>query len=172
MNTVRERRLSSDHERLKGLVAAQKKSLGIESAQGAPPENYVVVFDAPSIVELKENEPVLARQHRLKIEMPADYPAVPPRVTVLGHIWHPHVWARNNVVCLGQWNITEPLDSLVLRLYSMLVYDLERLNWKSVANEQAALWARDHQHLFPLGRLGESRWPALLRPVARWYQSA
>lgn len=154
MKTVRERRLWSDYERVKSLVSSQGKNLSIESTQGEPPENYVIIFRLPSIIRFSANEPVLSPLHRLKLELTADYPALPPRVTVLGEIWHPHIWPRNNLICLGQWNIAEPLDSLVLRLASLLVYELDQLNWKSVANEQAALWARDNQHRLPLGQSG------------------
>lgn len=150
MNLVRERRLRSDYERLIRLTSAQKALLSIECARGNPPETYIVIFTGPSIAEVNQTGPVFASQHRLKIELPADYPAIPPLITVLGRIFHPHVWPQNNVVCLGPWNITESLDNLVSRLYSILVYDPQQLNWKSVANQEAAIWASRHKHLFPL----------------------
>jgi len=167
MSTVRERRLRSDSERLVTLISAHKPNLSIECARGNPPETYIVVFTGSSIVEVKGNEPVMRHQHRLKIEMTADYPAIPPLVTVLGQIFHPHVWPQNNVVCLGPWKITETLDNLVLRLYGLLVYDKEQLNWKSVANQEAAIWASRNKHLFPLGRLGERTSPSVI-PINRW----
>src|SRR5438552_2406225 len=151
MNSVRERRLRSDYERLGDLISAHKRSLTIECARGNPAETYIVVFMAPSIVEIKGNQPVLRHPHRLKIEMAADYPAIPPLVTVLGQIFHPHVWPQNNVVCLGPWKISETLDNLTLRLFRLLVYDSEQLNWKSVANQEAAIWASRNKHLFQLG---------------------
>ena len=170
MSTVRERRLRSDCERLAALVSAQP-TFGIELSQGEPPESYILVFQAASIIELKSSGPILGHQHRLKIELGAEYPAVPPLVTVLGPIWHPHVWPRNNIVCLGKWNITESLDSLVLRLHSLLVYELDQLNWKSVANEKAALWARDNQRLFPLRQAQATNGPSLW-PQVQWHESA
>ena len=167
MSSVRERRLRSDYERLGDLISAHKRNLTIECARGNPAETYIVIFTASSIVAIKDNEPVLRHQHRLKIEMAVDYPAIPPLVTVLGPIFHPHVWPQNNVVCLGPWKITETLDNLVLRLFRLLVYDLEQLNWKSVANQEAAIWASRNKHLFPLGRLGERTSPSVV-PINRW----
>lgn len=155
MSLVRERRLRSDCERLIALVSAHKLNLQIESTRGNPPEIYIVIFTGQSVLEVNTGRPVFGSQHRLKIELGVDYPAVPPLVTVLGRIFHPHIWPQNNVVCLGPWNITESLDTLVIRLYSMLVYDLQQLNWKSVANQEAAIWASRHRHLFPLGLLGQ-----------------
>lgn len=157
MSMVRERRLRSDYERLVRLASAQNAGVSIECVRGNPPETYIVILHGQSIVAVNETGPVMADRHRLKIELLADYPAVSPLVTVLGPIFHPHVWPQNNVVCLGPWNITESLDNLVSRLYSMLVYDPQQLNWKSVANQDAAIWASRHKHLFPLGRLRAAR---------------
>src|SRR5579864_5252892 len=93
MTSVRQRRLQSDYERLNALVAAQSM-LSIESARGNPPETYVIVFRRRSIAELRGNVPVFCGRQRMKIEMPTDYPAVPPLVTVLAPMFHPHVWPR------------------------------------------------------------------------------
>lgn len=165
MSLVRERRLRSDYERLLRLASAHTESLSIECTRGNPPETYIIMFTAQSIVEVTENGPVLRNQHRLKMELAADYPAVPPLVTVLDRVFHPHVWPQNNVVCLGPWKITESLDHLVSRLYFMLVYDPQQLNWKSVANQEAAIWASRHKHLFPLERRGSAN-------INRWGETA
>lgn len=157
MTTVRQRRLQSDYERLTASVAAHSPRLAVESARGTPPETYVIVFRSPSIAELRGTIPVFCARQRMRIEMPADYPAVPPLVTVLAPIFHPHVWSRTNVVCLGPWNITESLDALVLRLDALVRYDPSQLNWKSVANQEAADWAVRNQHLFPLDRSEQYR---------------
>jgi ubiquitin-protein ligase len=149
MSTVRQRRLQSDYDRLSALISAKKTGISIESARGNPPETYILVFRGRCIAELRGTAPVYCDRQRMKIEFPADYPAVPPLVTVLGAIFHPHVWPHNNVVCLGPWNITESLDSLALRLEAIVRYAPEQLNWKSVANQEAAIWASRNRHLFP-----------------------
>jgi ubiquitin-protein ligase len=172
MNTVRQRRLQADYERLSKLVSAHQPSLMIESARGNPPETYVVVFRGRSVAELRGTVPVFCDRQRMKIEMPAEYPAVPPLVTVFGAIFHPHVWPRNNVVCLGPWNITESLDNLVLRLHSMVRYDPDQLNWKSVANQEAATWASRNQHLFPLECITKTGSLSPSQPIGRWHEIA
>jgi ubiquitin-protein ligase len=156
MSTVRERRLRSDGERLNAYIAQNRSQVAIEQARGTPAETFILSFKVPSIVRVEQGKPVVREQHRMKVELPADYPALPPLVTVLDPIFHPHVWPRNNVVCLGSWTITESLDQLVTRLHSMLVYQPAQLNWKSVANNEAAVWASRNTHLFPL-RQEESR---------------
>jgi ubiquitin-protein ligase len=171
MSTVRDRRLQSDHERLARLAAAHKEKIVIETARGNPPETYFLLFSGRTIAEVKDRDPVFTRQQHLKIEFGADYPAMPPLVTMLSRIFHPHVWPQNNVVCLGPWNITETLDNLVMRLYSIAVFDPNQLNWKSVANQEAAAWARRNQDLFPLDELTSNSLSSA-PPIQSWYESA
>lgn len=170
MSIVRQRRLQSDHERLLRLIASQGTKIGIETAHGNPPETYVLVLRGRSIAQLHGATPVYCDRQWMKIEMPVDYPAMPPMITFLGPIFHPHVWPRTNVVCLGGWNITESLDNLVLRLYGIARYHPDRLNWKSVANQEAAQWASRNQHLFPLDDAPAHR--ASVTPINRRYESA
>jgi hypothetical protein len=170
MSIVRQRRLQSDHDRLVRLVSAQGQKIAIEVVRGNPPETYIVALRGKSIAELRGTIPVFCERQRMKIEMPTEYPAVAPMVTVLGPIFHPHVWPRTNVVCLGPWNITEPLDNLVLRLYGIARFHPDQLNWKSVANQEAAQWASRNQQLFPLED-GEPR-RASVTPINHWYETA
>lgn len=171
MSTVRDRRLQSDHERLVCLVSMHKEKIAIETVRGDPPEAYLLLFKGRTIAEVKDSKPLFSRQQHLKIELGADYPAMPPLVTMLSQIFHPHVWPQNNIVCLGPWNITETLDNLVMRLYSITVFDPNQLNWKSVANQEAAIWARRNQHLFPLDEL-TSNSSSSVQPIQNWYESA
>jgi len=172
MSTVRERRLQSDYARLIGLASAYGAKLAIESMRGTPPETYFMVCRGQSIAEVKGGEPTFCNKQHLKIELGAEYPAVPPLVTVLSSIFHPHVWPQNNVVCLGPWNVTETLDNLVMRLYSIVVFDLHHLNWKSVANHEAAIWASRNQSMFPLGQLDSKDSLLSSRTIQGWYESA
>jgi ubiquitin-protein ligase len=171
MSTVRDRRLQSDHERLARLVSMHKEEITIETARGNPPETYLLLLKGRTITEVKDGKPVFGRQQHLKIELGAEYPAMPPLVTMLSRIFHPHVWPQNNIVCLGPWNITETLDNLVMRLYSIAVFDPSQLNWKSVANPEAAIWARRNHGLFPLDELTSTSLPSV-QPMPTWYESA
>jgi ubiquitin-protein ligase len=163
--SVRERRLQSDYERLIKLVSIYRRNLTIEVARGNPPEVYILAVKGRSIASLDVFDgktPVYRQEHRMRVEFSADYPAISPRVTMLGPVFHPHIWPQNNVVCLGPWRITESLDNLVLRLCSVLFYDPSQFNWNSLANGEAADWARRHQSMFPLDRLmknsAETEW--------------
>jgi ubiquitin-protein ligase len=172
MNTVRERRLQSDFARLSSLASAYGTKLGIETVRGNPAETYFIACRGRSIAEVKNGEAIFCNKHHLKIELGAEYPAMPPLVTVLSPIFHPHVWPQNNVVCLGPWNITETLDNLVTRLYSIVAFGLDHMNWKSVANQEAAIWASRNQHLFPLEQLASKDSLLSSQTVQGWYESA
>ncbi|HEV3041050.1 MAG TPA: ubiquitin-conjugating enzyme E2 [Candidatus Angelobacter sp.] len=167
MNTVRERRLHSGFTRLNNLVSAHSDKLTIESMRGSPPETYLIVCRGRSIASVKGSELDFCKKQYLKIELGAEYPAMPPLVTFLSPIFHPHVWPQNNVVCLGSWNISETLENLVARLYSIVVFDPDHMNWKSAANQEAAIWASRNRHLFPLG---ESLFSS--RTIQGWYETA
>ena len=168
MSAVRERRLQSDYERLLRLASAYKRSLTIESARGTPPEVYTLMVKGRSIASLDDRGPVYRHEHRIKVEFPADYPALAPRVTMLAPVFHPHVWPQNNVVCLGPWRITESLDNLVLRLCSIIFYEPDQFNWNSLANAEAAAWARRNQRLFPLDRMVKNP----VQPINTWSETA
>jgi ubiquitin-protein ligase len=170
MSTVRERRLRSDGDRLAAYIAQNKSHVAIEQARGTPAETFIFLFKVPSVVRVEQGKPVMREQHRMKVELPADYPALPPLVTVLDSIFHPHVWPKNNVVCLGSWTITESLDQLVARLHSMLLYQPSQLNWRSVANNEAAAWASRNTHLFPLRREEPGR--SLVSMARHWSETA
>ena len=167
MNTVRERRLQSDFSRLSNLASTHNAKLTIETMRGSPPETYLIVCRGRSIAAVKGTEVSFCKQQHLKIELGAEYPAMPPLVTFLSPVFHPHVWPQNNVACLGPWNIGETLENLVARLYSIVVFDPDHINWKSAANQEAAIWASRNRHLFPFD---EPLQP--LRTLQGWYETA
>jgi len=167
MNTVRERRLQSDFTRLSNLVSSHSARLTIETLRGNPPETYLIVCRGRSIAEVQGDDASFCKKQHLKIELGAEYPAMPPLVTFLSPIFHPHVWLQNNVVCLGPWNISETLENLMVRLYSIVVFDPDHMNWRSAANQEAAIWASRNRHLFPLTE------PLLSsRTIQGWYETA
>jgi ubiquitin-protein ligase len=149
VNAVKERRLLSDYNAAQAAVMTSRMRIVIEEALGQPPESYHFLFRCNSIAALHADEPVYRQEHRVSIKFPALYPAQAPIATILTPILHPHVWP-NGTVCLGGWNPVEKLDSLLQRIGSILTYNPAALNWRSVANDMAATWAKQNQDLFPL----------------------
>ena len=151
MNTVRERRLRSDFDAAQAMVTESCGRLDMELHRGAPPESYVFIYNCRGLAEIIATGPVYSHTHRVRIQLPASYPAAPPIAAMLSPLFHPHVWP-NRALCLGSWNPGEKLDSILGRIGAILTYDPDGLNWRSVANDAAASWARRHVHLFPLDK--------------------
>lgn len=152
MSTLRERRLLHDQRSLQRLVQEMRGRMEIEKVDGDPASLYILAFRCRSIASMRNGQPDYARQQRVRIQFPAQYPAEPPQAVMLSPIFHPHVWP-NRTICLGKWSPAEKLDSLVLRIASILVFDPTQFNWKSVANHEAAVWAQHNPKLFPLDDL-------------------
>ena len=149
MNAVRERRLHSDYKAAQAVVLASRMRIVIEEAFGDPPESYHFLFRCQGISSVSADGPVYSSEHRVAVRFPAMYPAQAPTATVLTPVFHPHIW-QNGTVCLGSWKPVEKLDSLLQRIGAILIYDPAALNWRSVADDDAAVWARQNQELFPL----------------------
>jgi ubiquitin-protein ligase len=149
VNAVRERRLHSDYAAAQAAVMTSRMRIVIEEAFGQPPEAYHFLFHCTSVAAVDSDRPVYRQEHRVSVKFPALYPAQAPIATILTPIVHPHIWP-NGTVCLGSWRPVEKLDSLLQRIGSILTYNLAALNWRSVANDAAAMWAKQNQDLFPL----------------------
>jgi hypothetical protein len=151
MHPVRLRRLQTDLIAARAFVAASEGRVSILSTTGDPPDTYVLAFHCRSLVDITPSGPVFAQRHHVRFQCSAAYPAHPPFVTMLSPLLHPHIWP-NRVFCLGTWKPSEKLDSLLHRVGSILCFDPAAINWRSVADDSAAPWARANQHLLPLDR--------------------
>jgi ubiquitin-protein ligase len=150
--TVRHRRLTSDLQMVQTLASNSGDTLAIESVAGDPPERYIMRYRCKGIERLDGSRPVYRDTHRVQIDLSASYPAQQPSAAMLTPIFHPHIWT-NNVICLGKrWTPAEYLDSLVLRIGSIIQYDPQYFDFGSPANSAAAVWAQQNMRLFPVGR--------------------
>ena len=149
MHPVRRRRLLSDLAAAQRVASASEGRIILQSAAGDPPESYVFLFRCRSLSALTPQGPVFTDQHFVRLQCSAAYPAQPPFATMLSPVIHPHIWP-NSLLCLGTWKPHEKFDSLLQRIGSILCYDPSAINWRSVADDAAAAWARTQQHLFPL----------------------
>jgi len=168
MSSVRQRRLSEDYRMVMELVAASGGALAISETRGTAPETYVLKYRCKGIERIDRDAPVYRDEHRVRIELPAAYPAQQPVAIMLTPIFHPHVFPMNNI-CLGKrWTPAEYLDSLILRIGAIIQYDPQYFDFSSPANREAASWAQGHMQMFPVGRcnfrelrsgpIGEMQW--------------
>jgi len=149
VNPVRERRLHSDLAAARAVCMASRQRIVLEDCVGDPPEAYHFLYHCLGVARVVGDKVDYAEQHRVFVQFPVLYPAQPPALRILTPVVHPHVWA-NGTVCLGTWRPTVKLDSLLQRVGDILTYAPTALNWRSVANDEAAAWARRNVDLFPL----------------------
>lgn len=149
INRVRERRLESDFTAAQAVVLASRQRIIIEESFGSPPDSYHFLFRCRSVSKLISDVASYREEHRVSIQFSSGYPAQPPFATMLTPVVHPHIWP-NGTLCLGSWNPGEKLDSLLQRIGSILIYDPAALNWRSVADDAVAIWAKRNMDLFPL----------------------
>jgi ubiquitin-protein ligase len=164
VNRVRERRLQSDFIAAQAVVLASRQRIIIEESFGSPPESYHFLFRCRCVSKLTSDAVLYGEEHRVSIKFSSGYPAQPPFATMLTSAVHPHIWP-NGTLCLGSWKPGEKLDSLLQRIGAILTYDPAALNWRSVADDAAAIWAKQNLDLFPLDQPFFSAVPLrMLRP--------
>ena len=151
INRVRDRRLESDFMAAQAVVLASRQRIMIEESFGSPPESYHFLFRCRSVSKIVSDVAFYREEHRVAIQFPSGYPAQPPFAAMLTPVIHPHIWP-NGTLCLGSWKPGEKLDSLLQRIGAILTYDPIALNWRSVADDAAAIWAKQNLDLFPLDR--------------------
>lgn len=152
MSTIRQQRLIADEERLRALLAANRERISLVSAEGRPPERYVLQCHCVSVVALQRGRARFGDTHVLRVLLPPDYPlGSPPRAYIDTPIRHPHVFTSRQEVCIGHKRvITEYLDAFVARMFDLLRYDPDNLNPLSPADTEALTWALKHRDSLPL----------------------
>jgi ubiquitin-protein ligase len=147
------RRLRADWQKMQAL--AQRSSLiHIDSTNGSPPERYVIRYTCKGIARLskKKRRPIYSNLHYIEIILPASYPfgrgvSTPQARYVEGSAWHPNIYA-DGTVCYGTWHTGQSLDELALEIGEIIQY--RNCHPEDAANGEAATWARQHRHLFPV----------------------
>lgn len=149
MHPVRRRRLVSDFYAAQTLCLAMGRRIVLENVTGDPPEGYIFAFQCRSLSTLGREGATYTQQQRVRLYLPAAYPAQAPLATILTPVLHPHIYP-DRTFCLGSWRPQEKLDSLLLRIGSTLCFDPAAINPRSVADDDAAAWVRRNKELLPL----------------------
>ena len=132
----RQRRLVADETALRKTFA--DGPVRIVSAEGEPPEKYVLDYSVRSLRKEGKREPDEVKGHRVQVVLPADYPRLPPVVSMLTPVFHPNIDAAT--VCVGDhWAAGERLVDLLVRVGEMLAF--QAYNIRSPLNGDAAMWA-------------------------------
>ena len=147
--TARMRRLASDYEQVKKDFAGHKNII-ITPIGDEPPEKYHVTYFVNGIYLLPDGRIETLGRHEIEITLHADYPRYKPICKILTPIWHPNF--RDGQICIGDiWGAGESLSDIIINIGDMIQYK----SWNSYSplSADAAQWAMENKHLFPVGNI-------------------
>ena len=147
--TARERRLMSDYEQVRKDFAGHKNII-VTPVGNEPPEKYHITYFVNGIYLLPDGRIETQGRHEVEITLHADYPRYKPICKILTPIWHPNF--RDGQICIGDiWGAGESLSDIIINIGDMIQYK----SWNSYSplSADAAQWAMDNKHLFPVGNI-------------------
>lgn len=149
MTPARMRRLSSDYEEVKKNFAGHKNII-VTPVGDEPPEKYHVTYFVNGIYLLPDGRIETLGRHEVDITLHADYPRYKPICKITTPIWHPNF--RDGQICIGDiWGAGESLSDIIINIGDMIQYK----SWNSYSplSADAAQWAMENKHLFPVGNI-------------------
>ena len=147
--TARMRRLLSDYEQVKKDFAGHKNII-VTPVGAEPPEKYHVTYFVNGIYLLPDGRIETLGRHEIEITLHAEYPRYKPICKILTPIWHPNF--RDGQICIGDiWGAGESLTDIIVNIGDMIQYK----SWNSFSplSADAAQWAMENKHLFPVGNI-------------------
>lgn len=147
--TARMRRLASDYEQIKKDFANHKNII-VTPIGDEPPERYHVTYFVNGIYLLPDGRIETLGRHEVEITLHADYPRYKPICKIMTPIWHPNF--RDGQICIGDiWGAGESLSDIIINIGDMIQYK----SWNSYSplSADAAKWAMENKHLFPVGNI-------------------
>lgn len=146
---ARLRRLASDYEQIKKDFAGHK-NIVVTPISGDPPEKYHVTYYVNGIYLQPDGRIETLGRHEVEITLHAEYPRYKPICKILTPIWHPNF--RDGQICIGDiWGAGESLTDIIINIGDMIQYK----SWNSYSplSADAAAWAMENKHLFPVGNV-------------------
>lgn len=147
--TARMKRIASDYEEIKKNFAGHKNII-VTPIGDEPPEKYHVTYFVNGIYLLPDGRIETLGRHEVEITLHADYPRYKPICKILTPIWHPNF--RDGQICIGDiWGAGESLSDIIINIGDMIQYK----SWNSYSplSADAAKWAMENKHLFPVGNI-------------------
>lgn len=146
---ARMRRLASDWEQIQKDFAGHKNII-VTPKGTEPPEKYHVTYFVNGIYLLPDGRIETLGRHEVEITLHADYPRYKPICKILTPIWHPNF--RDGQICIGDiWGAGESLTDIIINIGDMIQY--KSWNSSSPLSADAADWALQNKHLFPVGTI-------------------
>lgn len=143
------RRLSSDWEQIKKDFSGHKNIIVVPEGT-EPPEKYHVTYFVNGIYLLPDGRIETLGRHEVEITLHAEYPRYKPICKIQTPIWHPNF--RDGQICIGDiWGAGESLTDIIINIGDMIQY--KSWNSSSPLSADAAQWALENKHLFPVGSI-------------------
>ena len=147
--SARLRRIASDWEQVRKDFAGNKNII-ITPAGGDPPEQYHITYFVNGIYLLPDGSIETLARHEVDIILHSDYPRYKPICKISTPIWHPNF--RDGQICIGDiWGAGESLSDIIINIGNMIQY--KSWNSSSPLSADAAKWAIENKHLFPVGNI-------------------
>lgn len=147
--TARLRRITSDWEQIKKDFSGHKYII-VTPVGEEPYEKYNITYFVNGIYLLPDGRIVPLGRHEVEITLHADYPRYKPICKIMTPIWHPNF--RDGQICIGDiWGAGESLSDIIVNIGDMIQYK----SWNSFSplSSEAAQWAMENKHLFPIGTI-------------------
>lgn len=146
---ARLRRIASDYEQIKKDFAGHKNII-VTPIGEEPYEKYHVTYFVNGIYLQPDGRIETLGRHEIEIILHAEYPRYKPICKILTPIWHPNF--RDGQICIGDiWGAGESLTDIIINIGNMIQYK----SWNSFSplSADAAAWAIENKHLFPVGNI-------------------
>lgn len=142
---MRLKRLYNDHLEISKAFAGHPYIL-IKDVFGNPPEKYLIEYKVKGLT--RNNNNLFKRgSHLVEIILPSEYPGAEPICRMSDPAFHPNI--DSNKICIADyWAAGESLVDVIVRIGEIICY--QNYNIKSPLNGEAANWARQNTHRFPL----------------------
>jgi ubiquitin-protein ligase len=141
---IRNIRLKNDYREMCNI---RGQIITWRAVEGTPPyvEAYLLRVNVRSIIG---KGPDYRDHHDIYIELPANYPAAPPKAEMVSDpvVFHPNWWTDKRW-CYGTWDISEGLGHYVIRMIRTLQFDPAITNEDSPANIAAKDWYLSNRRL-------------------------
>jgi hypothetical protein len=145
-------------QREAGSALAQESDLlDLVPLDGPPTQRYRAKFSCRGLIRSPDGEIREADHFEVGIWFPADYlRRVEPLevLTWLGprQIHHPNISDRVPLICVGRFGPGTALVDLLYMCFEVITYQKVTMREDDALNHDACVWARQHQHLFPVDR--------------------
>jgi ubiquitin-protein ligase len=142
---LRLKRLINDYDQVRQYLY-QNPYIVLTKVTGNPPERYQLEYRVKSI-QITNGMVSQKDANMVEIILPLEYPSLQPQCRMLTPVYHPNI-APHAICIADHWAAGESLKDVIIRIGEMLSY--QNYSIKSPLNGEAAKWAHENRHRFPL----------------------